>query len=218
MTIADHPLHGSGRAALPHPALALGRDGEAHVRIGMTDTRRREPAVDVRGHAMPRQMVALTPTTQDAPPESPHCEPKRVQRGAVPRDTVVPVVPEDDRSQIRALLRDGLMQTLPEFGLHRSQLRLPPRAHRLPQHREPSLPRLRAAMREAQKVEGLRFPVASCSSIRVGRATELDEARLVGMQRQPEPRETLAQLGEEAFGFRRVAEGNCTPPPSQNRT
>ena len=29
MTIADHPLHGSGRAALPHPALALGGEREA---------------------------------------------------------------------------------------------------------------------------------------------------------------------------------------------
>ena len=42
--IADHPLHRSGRAALPHPALALGRDGEAHARIGMTDTWGRKPA------------------------------------------------------------------------------------------------------------------------------------------------------------------------------
>jgi hypothetical protein len=31
MTIADHPLHRSGRAALPHPALALGRDGKARL-------------------------------------------------------------------------------------------------------------------------------------------------------------------------------------------
>jgi hypothetical protein len=42
--IAHDPLHRSGRAALPHPALALGRDGEAHARIGMTDTGRRKPA------------------------------------------------------------------------------------------------------------------------------------------------------------------------------
>jgi hypothetical protein len=33
MTIADHPLHGSGRAALPHPALALGRDGKTYARL-----------------------------------------------------------------------------------------------------------------------------------------------------------------------------------------
>jgi hypothetical protein len=33
MTIADHPLHGSGRAALPHPALALGEPRQALVRV-----------------------------------------------------------------------------------------------------------------------------------------------------------------------------------------
>jgi len=208
MTIADHPLHRSGRAALPHPAPALGRDGEAHARIGMTDTWRREPAVDVRAHATPRQMVALTPATQDAPPELDHRRPKRIQRRAVQRDTVVPVMPEDDRAQIRALLRNGLMQTSPELGLDRSQLGLPPRTHRLAQHREPSLPRLRAAMREAQKIEGLRFPVATDSPILVCEATEFEESRFVGMQRQSEPREALAQVGEEAVSFHPVLESD----------
>src|SRR5712691_7447057 len=51
-------LHGSGRAGLPHPALALGRDGEAHARIGMTDTWGGEPAGDVGTQTVPRQMVA----------------------------------------------------------------------------------------------------------------------------------------------------------------
>ena len=83
-----------------------------------------------------------------------------------------------------------------------------PRAHRLPQHRRASLSRLRAAMRKAQKVERLRFPVAPRSSGLVGVATELDEARLVGMQRQPEPREALAQVGEEAVGFRAMLESD----------
>src|SRR3989441_10788181 len=151
MTIADHPLHGSGRAALPHPALALGRDGEAHARIGMTETWSREPATDVRAHAAPRQVITLASATQDAPPELGHRCPNRAQRRAIRRDSVVPVVPENDRPQIRALLRNGLMHALPECGLDRSQLRLPPRAHRLAQHREPSLPGLPAAMREAQK-------------------------------------------------------------------
>ena len=81
------------------------------------------------------------------------------------RDTVVPVVSEDDRPQIRALLRNGLMQTPAQLGLDLSQFRLPPRAHRLPQHREPALPRLRAAVREAKKVEGLGFPVAAASPL-----------------------------------------------------
>ena len=92
MTIADHPLHRSGGAALPHPALASGGDGKAHAWIGMTDPRRRKPAGGVGAHAAPRQMVALTPTAQDAPPELDHRFPKRAQRRTVHRDTAIPVV------------------------------------------------------------------------------------------------------------------------------
>ena len=40
--IAYDPLHRSGRAALPHPAPALGDDAEANKRIGMTDASGRQ--------------------------------------------------------------------------------------------------------------------------------------------------------------------------------
>src|SRR5580698_9106240 len=42
--IAHNPLHGSGQAAFPHPALTLGDDAEASQGIGMTDGRQRQPA------------------------------------------------------------------------------------------------------------------------------------------------------------------------------
>ena len=48
--IAHDPLHGSGQAELPHPALALGYDAHAAQRIGMTDVRPRQPAVDEAPH------------------------------------------------------------------------------------------------------------------------------------------------------------------------
>src|SRR5206468_6088402 len=41
---AHNPLHGSGRAVLPHPALALGNDAHATQGIGMTDRRQWQPA------------------------------------------------------------------------------------------------------------------------------------------------------------------------------
>src|SRR6202043_3464245 len=82
MIIAEHPLHRSGRAALPHPAPTLGDDAQAHEGIG--------------------------------------------------------------RTQIRPPGWDGLVQATPEFGFDLSQLPLPPRAHRLAQHREPALARLPA--------------------------------------------------------------------------
>src|SRR5436309_5752929 len=46
MTIARNPLHGSGRAALPHPALASGDDAKSPQGIGMTYARRGQPPLD----------------------------------------------------------------------------------------------------------------------------------------------------------------------------
>jgi hypothetical protein len=41
--IAHNPLHGSGQAGFPHPALALSDDAHASQGIGMTDGKRRQP-------------------------------------------------------------------------------------------------------------------------------------------------------------------------------
>jgi hypothetical protein len=51
--ITHNPLHGSGRAGFPHPALALGDDAHATQRIGMTDRSRRQPANDQAPHTIP---------------------------------------------------------------------------------------------------------------------------------------------------------------------
>jgi hypothetical protein len=50
ITIARDPLHGSGRADFPHAALALGNNAHAAERIGMADSRQRQPAVDKAPH------------------------------------------------------------------------------------------------------------------------------------------------------------------------
>jgi hypothetical protein len=57
--MTHNPLHRSGRAALPHPALASGESAEAHEWIGMTDAERWQPRVDIADHPFPRQMMAL---------------------------------------------------------------------------------------------------------------------------------------------------------------
>ena len=67
-------------------------------------------------------------------------------------------------------------------------------------HREAALPGRRTAMREPQEVEALGFPLATRSPVRRRVATEFEEPRFVGMQRQPEPRESLAQVGEKLLG------------------
>jgi hypothetical protein len=40
--VTHNPLHGSGRAALPHPALAWGDDAQAHERLRVADAGRRK--------------------------------------------------------------------------------------------------------------------------------------------------------------------------------
>src|SRR5467141_1233313 len=53
--IAHNPLHGSGQAGFPHPALALGEDAQATQGIGMTEGRHRKPASDEAPHAIPQK-------------------------------------------------------------------------------------------------------------------------------------------------------------------
>ena len=52
---AHNPLHGTGRAEFPHPALALGDDAHAAQGIGMTDRRHWQPASDETPHAVPNK-------------------------------------------------------------------------------------------------------------------------------------------------------------------
>jgi hypothetical protein len=116
------------------------------------------------------------------------------QRRPVSGHAVVTVVPEYNRAQVGAHLWDGIVQASLQLDSQRLELRLPPLAHRLLKHGETPLLGLHADMREAKKVEGLRLPVATFSSVLVREAAEFDEARLVGMQPKAEPLETLAEL------------------------
>src|SRR2546426_6896651 len=118
-------------------------------------------------------MVPLAATSQNRPPKVPQGLAKSADSRTIHGHTVVAGVAQDDRAQVGALLRDGRVQALPQFGFHRPQLGLPPLAHRLAEDREPALPRLPAAMREAEKVEGSRFPLATLSPISFRIVTEL---------------------------------------------
>src|SRR6267143_6743877 len=56
---AHNPLHGSGQAGFPHPALALGDDAHAGQGVGMTDGRQRQPASDEAPHTLPEDASVL---------------------------------------------------------------------------------------------------------------------------------------------------------------
>ena len=153
--IAHKPLHGSGQAGFPHPALALGNDAHAPQRIGMTDRGQRQPASDETPHAIPEDAAVLAPPRQRAMPIPAHSEPKNRQRRLVHGHSVVAKVSTHNRPQPLALFGDGLVHASLKLGFHLVQLRLQPFPYRLPQHREPSIALLlHADMRKAQEAPG----------------------------------------------------------------
>src|SRR5882672_2081647 len=201
--IAHNPLHGSGRAALPHPALALGDDAHAAQGIGMTDDRQRQPAFDEAPHAIPKDAAVLAAPRQRAVPEPPHLEPKNPQRVLVPGHAVIPNVPTYHRLQPFALVGDGFVHASLKFGFHLVQLRLQSLAYRLPQHRKPSIaPLLYAYMRKAQEVERLRFPFSTPLPLVDGIRTKLQKSRLLGMQFQVELLHSFRKFRPKLIGIR----------------
>src|SRR6266849_10503364 len=97
--IAQDPLHGSERAAFPHPALALGDNAHAPQRIGMTDRRQRQPASEEAPHAIPMDAAVLAPPRQRAMPKPADSEPKNRQRRLVHGPSVVSKVSTHKRPQ-----------------------------------------------------------------------------------------------------------------------
>src|SRR5882762_7507290 len=121
---AHNPLHGSGRAGFPHPALALGDDAHAAQGIGMTDGRHRKPASDEAPHAIPKDAAFLAAPRKRAMPEPPHLKPKDPQRVVVLGHSVIPDVSTHHRLQPLAYFGDGFMHPSLKFGFHLVQFSL----------------------------------------------------------------------------------------------
>ena len=198
-TVTRRPPHRTGRAGLPHPAPTLGNDAKPHERIGMTDADGRNPWGDVATHPMPREM-SLTAAGEHTPPQATHGPGKREERRIVHRHAVIANVTYHDRTHIRAEFRERLVHATPKFRFDGLQLRLEPRPHRPPQHREPTPARRRTAVREAKEVETLGLTLATCSPIRGRIAVKFEESRFVRVQGQAEPRESVAQFRETLLG------------------
>jgi hypothetical protein len=126
--VTHNPLHGSGRADFPHPALASGDDAKPPQRIGVADLGGRQVAVDESPHPVPKDPAILAPMRQRAMPESAHLKPENEERLSVRGHTIVPIVPTDDGAQPFAYLRNGIVHPLLEFGLYLAQLCLQPLA------------------------------------------------------------------------------------------
>src|SRR5260370_29900307 len=200
---AHNPLHGSGQAGFPHPALALGDDAHATQGIGMTDGRHRQAASDEAPHALPEDAAFLAAPRKRAMPEPPHMEPKEPQRVLVQGHSVIRDVSTHPRLQPLAYSGDGCMHPSLKFGFPLVQLRLHPFAYRLPQHCKPSIaPLLYADVRKAQEVERLRFPFSTPLPLVDRKRTELQQSRLLGMQFQVELPHSFGKLRPKLIGIR----------------
>ena len=101
MPIAEHPLHRSGRAALPHPAPTLGGKRQALVGTRITDVRDREPAPGQAGHACPRHERGMAAAHERPPPEARERDAEGLQTRAIERHAVVAGVPSKTARRYR---------------------------------------------------------------------------------------------------------------------
>src|ERR1041384_2520750 len=205
MTITNHPLHRSGRALLTHPAPALGDDAKSSQRIRVMQRGQWQPTVSQRNHLLPGQAARLAASPQRPVPVAHYLKTKRRQRAQVGRHPVVPVVTRNHRPQPLTNFGHALMHSFAQFLSVFLQLGSFPLAHRPPIDREHSVASLLATdMREAKKVECLRFPFATPLSIVGGKVAKLDDARFLRMQFQFELGEPFRQLMMKPRGVRLV--------------
>jgi hypothetical protein len=200
---SHNPLHGSGQAGFPHPALALGDDADAAQGIGMTDGRHRQPAGDEAPHTIPKYATVLAAPRQRTMPEPSYLETKNSQRRVVHGHSVIPDVSTHHRLQPLALFGDGFVHASLKLGFHLVPLRLQPFAYRLPQHCEPSIaPLLHTDVREAKKIERFRFPFSTPLPLVDRLRTELQKSRLLGMQFQVELLHSFCKFRPKLIGIR----------------
>ena len=173
----------------------------------MQDTGMREITIDERAEALPVQAVPLTPSPERLVPVADHLIPERSQCGDVAGDCEVLEVPRQHPAQPRTLLADRAVADDRQTLLHRSQTGPHPLLRGLPfDHERPVLPLQPTTVREAQEVERLRFPLAALPPIPGGEPPELDQPRLVGVQRETELLQPLFQVGQELFRLVTVLE------------
>src|SRR5437588_12733570 len=85
--VAHNPLHRSGQADFPHPALASGDDAKSPQGIGVTDAGRGQIAADEAPHPVPAYTAVLAAPRQRAVPEPADLESEQAECRVVHRHT-----------------------------------------------------------------------------------------------------------------------------------
>ena len=85
---------------------------------------------------------------------------KRPNFAEIPRNTIIPIMPQQHHTQPFTYNRYGPMKTPSEFTLDLHEFRPHPLGNRIPQHRKPSLTGLAAYMGKPKKIKCLWFSLA----------------------------------------------------------
>src|SRR3984893_4315927 len=209
MVIADHPLHGSRRAALRHRALALRHDPKQHRRPWVHDSSSRDVAVSQPLHSLPFFFCFLAASPEGSMPQSVHFLPEPLDGPCIPSDAVVLAVSAYHGSQPLAYLGYRVVPTSPQLLFDLFELGSLAIAYRVPSHREPaSSPGPPTAVHKHQKLEGLRLPLPTPPPILCGVPPKLQQARLVRVQLQPKLLQSLPQDFQKTLGIRLGLEPN----------
>ena len=153
--------------------------------------------------ACPTEHVLTITPREPFPPYPGNLVSEPTQSSTVAADAVVGEVAPHQQRQMTVLVADGPVPAVPTPVVHCGHSAGDAALGRdLPNH-VLSVPRPSPDMGEAEKVEHcpslLRVPLALCLSW-----AEVDEARLVGVKRQPMPFKTLVQYRQDAFGIDNV--------------
>jgi hypothetical protein len=143
------------------------------------------------GNVVGRDGLILAATAEL--PESEYAETIRVGRYRV-----VVEVALHDRSEPLSGCRRRVMHTSLELLLDFFKLGPHPFADRLALHHKVPVPVLPADMRESQKIERCGFTFSSLYPVQLGKSPELNPARFIWVQLQPEPSQPFPEIIQEA--------------------
>jgi hypothetical protein len=169
----------------------------------------RDPARDQWPKLDPRQTTLLAPSLKCTTPVPSRLKPKDVQTVHVAGHRVIVEVALYDRPQPFPDFGHWLMPAPSKLLLKLFQLGCEALPDRLARDGESAgFPSLSADMRKTQKIKCVRFALTALLSIRGCMAPELDQARLIWMQFQPELVQTFLPFLEETLGVISVFESH----------
>ena len=150
------------------------------------------------GHALPLHLSHLAAAAQNAVPQPGDLKPERLEPRAIAWHAVIAHVSDHHRAQVYPLLRNGSVHAFSQLFLHSAQLGACLLGTGQSEHHELASARGAAAMREAQEVKRLWFALPPAASVLAREAPELDEPRLLLVQRQPKALQPCSHVAPEA--------------------